>query len=300
MNGFSEWLVAQEGTEAGKTLALCLALLAAVLHAFFGALQKGKTDPWTSRTVIDGSYCLIAVPFLFLVPVPEPDVWPLFAIAWIIHIGYKTSQAASYTAGSYLVVYPVVRGISPVFTVIGAGMLFGEYFAPLQWLGVAMLVGGILGFSAYNLRHVTVDRDRLPRAIGLACLTGGTVALYTTWDAYVIRATEDPLTFIAWFFFLDGLAFPLGWLVLKRRMPGFDPAIARLGLTGAITAYFSFGSIMLATRLDKVGEAAVLRETSVLFSALISWLVLKEGVGPRRLVLMALIAAGAVIVEWGG
>jgi drug/metabolite transporter (DMT)-like permease len=295
----SEWLISLEGTEAGKTLALWLALLAAVLHAFFGALQKGKTDPWTSRTVIDGSYSLIAVPFLFLVPFPEPHIWPLFAIAWVIHVGYKMSQAASYSAGSYMVVYPVVRGISPVFTVIGAGILFNEVFAPLQWLGVALLVSGILGFSAYNLRHVTLDRARLPLAIGLACLTGGFVALYTTWDAYVIRATADPFTFIAWFFFLDGMAFPLGWLLLKRRKPGFDPAIVKLGVIGAVTAYFSFGSIMLATRLDKVGEAAVLRETSVLFSALISWLVLKEGVGPRRLALMALIAAGAVIVEWG-
>jgi drug/metabolite transporter (DMT)-like permease len=296
----SEWLISLEGTEAGKTLALCLALLAAVLHALFGALQKGKTDPWTSRTVIDGSYSLIAVPFLFVVPFPEPHIWPLFAIAWVIHVGYKMSQAASYSAGSYLVVYPVVRGISPVFTVIGAGILFAETFAPLQWLGVACLMGGILGFSAYNLRYVTADREQLPRAIGLAVMTGGLVALYTTWDAFVIRATANPFTFIAWFFFLDGLAFPLGWLVLKRRIPKVDPALVRLGLVGAVTAYFSFGSIMMATRLDKVGEAAVLRETSVLFSALISWLVLKEGVGPRRLALMALIAAGAVIVETGG
>lgn len=296
----SDWLISLEGTEGGKTLALCLALLAAVLHAFFGALQKGKTDPWTARTVIDGSYSLIAVPFLFLVPFPEPHIWPLFAIAWLIHVGYKMSQAASYSVGSYLVVYPVVRGISPVFTVIGAGILFGEVFAPLQWLGVFLLVSGILGFSAYNLRHVTLDRARLPLALAMASLTGGLVALYTTWDAYVIRATADPFTFIAWFFFLDGLAFPLGWLLLKRRLPGFDLRIARLGVIGAVTAYFSFGSIMLATRLDKVGEAAVLRETSVLFSALISWLMLKEGVGPRRLALMALIAAGAVIVEWGG
>lgn len=296
----SDWLISLEGTDGGKTLALCLALLAAVLHAFFGALQKGKTDPWTSRTVIDGTYCLIAIPFLFIVPFPEPHVWPLFAIAWVIHIGYKSCQAASYSVGSYLVVYPVVRGISPVFTVIGAGLLFGEFFAPLQWVGVACLVAGILGFSAYNLAHETVDRARLPQAIGLACITGGFVALYTTWDAYVIRATADPFTFIFWFFFLDGLAFPLGWLALKRRMPRFDLSIVKLGVIGAITAYFSFGSIMLATRLDKVGEAAVLRETSVLFSALISWLVLKQGVGPRRLALMALIAAGAVIVEWGG
>lgn len=296
----SDWLVSLEGTEAGSTLALWLALLAAVLHALFGALQKGRTDPWTARTAFDLSYALMAVPMLFLVPPPEPHVWPLLAAAWAIHVGYKLSQAATYSAGAYLVVYPVVRGVSPVFTVIGAGLLFGEHFAPLQWLGVAMLVGGIMGFSIWNLRHVTLDRALLPRALGLAVLTGGFVALYTTWDAYVIRSTANPFTFIAWFFFLDGLAFPLGWLALNRRLPRWEGHVVRLGLTGAVIAYFSFGSIMLATRIDKVGEAAVLRETSVLFSALIAWLVLKEGVGPRRLALMALIAAGAVVVEWGG
>ena len=72
------------------------------------------------------------------------------------------------------------------------------------------------------------------------------------------------------------------------------------GVLGAVVAYMSFGSIMLATRLDKVGEAAVLRETSTVFAALIGWLVLRETVGPRRIALMTLIAVGAVIVEFGG
>ena len=81
--------------------------------------------------------------------------------------------------------------------------------------------------------------------------------------------------------------------------PALGPLMAR-GLIGAFVALFSFGSIMLATRLDNVGEAAVLRETSTVFAAVIGWVVLKEKVGPRRLALMALIAAGAVIVEFGG
>ena len=71
------------------------------------------------------------------------------------------------------------------------------------------------------------------------------------------------------------------------------------GLIGGIIAPLSFGSIMLATRLDKVGEAAVLRETSTLFAALIGWLFLKETVGPKRAALMGLIALGAVLVEFG-
>jgi drug/metabolite transporter (DMT)-like permease len=297
----SAWLVSLEGTEAGAQLALGLALLAAFLHALFGALQKGRIDPWTSRAAIDGSYALIALPFaLFVVPWPEPHMWPIFAIAWVIHVGYKLAQASAYSVGAYTVVYPVVRGTGPVFTVIGAGLLFNEHFVFVQWLGVATLVSGILGLAVYNLRHVTLDRARLPLALGLAVLTGGFVAAYTTWDAYGIRATADPFTFIAWFFLIDGIAFPLGYLAIKRRLPRPFAPIARLGITGALVAYLSFGGIMLATRLDNVGEAAVLRETSVVFAALIGWLLLGEKVGPRRLALMALIAAGAVIVEFGG
>ena len=91
-----------------------------------------------------------------------------------------------------------------------------------------------------------------------------------------------------------------GWKKCVSTTYNASKSIVRLGLSGAFIAFFSFGSIMMATRLDKVGEAAVLRETSTLFAALIGWLVLKEGIGPRRLALMALIAAGAVIVEFGG
>ena len=70
------------------------------------------------------------------------------------------------------------------------------------------------------------------------------------------------------------------------------------GPLGGIVAIASFGSLLLATRLGKIGEAAVLRETSTVFAALIGWVFLKETVGLSRVVLIALIALGAVIVEF--
>ena len=151
--------------------------------------------------------------------------------------------------------------------------------------------------------HLELGQDTLKLALFLAFLTGGFVALYTTYDAYGIRATANPFTFLAWFFFLDGLSFT-PWLAARRWVkmpdrPELAPLVKR-GVIGALVAFFSFGSIMLATRLDKVGEAAVLRETSTVFAALIGWLMLGEKVGPRRLILMTLIAVGAVVVEMGG
>ena len=299
----SAWLISLEGTEAGHQLALILAVSAAFLHAVFGALQKGRHDPWLSRGAIDASYGLMAAPFaLFVVPWPEPHMWVIFAGAFVIHTAYKLLQAQAYTKGAYTVVYPVVRGTGPLFAVIGAYLIFGETFTAIQWLGVAILLAGIFGLAVYNLIFLETARETLPAALMLAFATGLFVALYTTYDAYGIRATADPFTFLAWFFMIDGVAMPVLAVIRYRNMthrPNLPPLLLRGGIGGLI-AFASFGSIMLATRLDKVGEAAVLRETSTVFAALIGWLVLRETVGPRRIALMALIAAGAVIVEMGG
>lgn len=298
----SAWIISLEGTQAGQTAALLLALLAAFLHAVFGALQKGRHDPWISRAAIDCWLFVLSIPLIMLVPFPEPHLWPIFVGALVIHFGYKCLQAQAYTKGAYTVVYPVVRGTGPLFTVIGAYLLFGEVFTLAQWIGVAVLSAGIFGLAAYNLVFLVTDRATLRPALGYAVVTGLFVALYTTYDAYGIRAAADPFTFLAWFFFLTAVDIPaLVAMRMRHRLEGVDlrPLVWR-GLAGAVIAYGSFGSVMLATRLDKVGEAAVLRETSTVFAAVIGWIFLKETVGPRRVALMALIALGAVIVEMGG
>ena len=299
----SETIVALSGTDAGARLAMVLALVAALLHAVFGALQKGRHDPLLSRGAIDISYGLMAAPFaLFVVPWPEPHMWPIFAGVVVIHIGYKFAVLASYRRGAFTVVYPIMRGTGPLFTVIGAWLLFGENFTLGQWFGVVVLLAGLYGLAAYNVATVTVDRASLKPAIGFAVLTGLFVALYTTFDAYGIRASSDPFTFLAWFFFLDGLTFPvIAWRAYRQMpdAPALGPLMLR-GVAGGLVAFGSFGSVMMATRLDQVGEAAVLRETSTVFAAAIGWLFLGERVGPRRLALMGLIAVGAVIVEAAG
>lgn len=299
----SQWITSIEGTETGHHVAMLLALTAAFLHAIFGSLQKGRIDPWLSRGAIDTAQVLMALPIaLFLVPWPQGGEWLLILGALPIHFTYKLGMALAYSRGAFTVVYPVVRGMGPVFTVFGAWVVFGEVFTLTQWLGVIVLLTGIFGLAVYNLRTIEVARDTLVPALWLAAGTGALVALYTTYDAYAIRGTPDPFTFLAWFFVICSVDMPVLAALRWRKMTDRpDPLrLARLGTMGAIIAFGSFGSVMLATRLDKVGEAAVLRETSTVFAAVIGWLVLKETVGPRRIALMTCIALGAVIVELGG
>ncbi len=299
----ADWVLAIEGTPEGARAALLLALLAAVAHAVFGALQKGRHDPWLTRGAIDTWLFLLAGPVaLFLVPWPEGHVWWILAGALGIHFVYKLLMAMAYSRAAFTVVYPVVRGTGPLATVAFAAVVFAEHYSALQWLGVLMLSGGILMLALFNLRQVTVGRAELRAGLLIAFVAGISVAVYTTYDAWGIRATPDPFTFLAWFFFVTAVDFPLiaAWRWSQMIDPPDPGPLIWRGFFGALIALLSFGSIMLATRLDKVGEAAVLRETSVVFAALIGWFFLRERVGPVRGALVVLIAAGAIVVEFGG
>lgn len=299
----SEYLVSIAGTPEGARLAVILALISAFFHASFGALQKGRHDPWLTRGAIDIWLLLLSAPIaLFLVPWPEPVVFLMLLGAIIIHFCYKYIMATAYERAAYTVVYPVVRGTGPLVTVLAASIIFQEQYTMLQWAGVLCLSGGILLLALRNLSEETLDPASLKSGLKWALAGGVAVAVYTTWDAFGIRLAANPFTFLAWFFFLTALDFPIVAYLRWRKLdvtPQPGPLLLR-GLAGALIAYVSFGGVMLATRLDNVGEAAVLRETSTVFAAVIGWVFLKEAVGPRRLVLMGLIALGAVIVEMGG
>ncbi len=298
-----EWLVSLEGTDQGRQLATLLVLTAALAHAAFGALQKGKHDPWVARGSIDLWFTLVSAPVaLFVVPWPEGAMWGVLVGAMVIHFIYKVTMALAYEYAAYTVVYPVVRGSGPLVTVIFASVVFHEHFTLVQWLGVACLSGGILLLALRNLSEEVIDPWRVKVALVWAVLCGLMVAIYTTYDAWGIRQATDPFTFLAWFFFLSGVDMPI-IAILKLRKSDDRPQIGPLmwrGFAGAVIGWISFGGVMIATRLDKVGEAAVLRETSTVFAALIGWFILGEKVGPRRLALMTLIAIGAIIVEMGG
>ena len=162
---------------------------------------------------------------------------------------------------------------------------------------------GMIGMGIAILTTLAVAgvSDPLSWVLIIAGLGGILVAVYTIYDAYGIRATPDPFTFLAWFFLITAIDFPViaVWRYVRMLDPPALAPLLRRGLAGALIAYVSFGAVMLATRIDKVGQAAVLRETSVVFAAVIGWAFLGERLGWLRASLVMLIAAGAVVVEFG-
>ncbi len=300
-----ETIVELAGTPAGSTLALALVLLSALSHALFGAINKGGSDAWLNRAAINICYGAMAAPFaLFVLPWPTADLWPWIALTYFIHIFYEAFQSSAFNRGAFTVVYPIARGTGPLAAAVLAGFVFGETLDPGQWGGVLLLSSAIFTLAFLNMRAAKIDlagAAALKGAIGMALLTGIMVAIYTTVDAYGIRQAANPFTFLAWFFTTGGLGFPvLAYFRWRRNPVPLDlNDLGMRGVSGALIAFLSFGSILLATRLDQVSEAAALRETSIIFATAIGVLIFREKVSLLRLGAILFIALGAILVEFG-
>lgn len=302
-----EWVVALAGTPAGAQWATALALLSALAHATFGAVNKGGRDPLLNRGAINVAYALIAAPFaLFILPWPSPALWAVLALSYGVHILYEWLQATSFLKGDFSVVYPLARGVGPLASAALAGLVFSESLGAGQWFGILLLSAAIMAFAAVNM----ADRGLGPAhvaglraAVLTALATGLMVAVYTTVDAYGMRVAEDPFTFLAWMFFSGGFGFPIiAYRRWRRMAPEARPPLGPLALRGAygaVIAIISFGSAMVATRLGQVGEVAALRETSIVFATAIGVFIFREPIDQRRVALVALIVLGAVLVEAG-
>jgi len=296
-----ELIVSLSGTQAGEALALALIMLSAIAHATFGAINKGGVDPFLNRGIINVCYGLIMLPFaLFVVPWPTPWIWSLLGVSYLIHILYEYLQASAFSKGDFTIVYPIARGTGPLVAMLLALVVFQERFSFWQWIGGIGLSASIIGLALVNIRRAK-HLPNLSSAILTALATGVMVAVYTMVDAYGIREAANPFTFIVWFFTLGGVGFPLiaaaRWHKFQIKPPLGDLALR--GLFGGIFALMSFGSVMLATRLGSVGEAAALRETSIIFATAIGVLIFHEKIDAARLALIGGIAAGAILVEMG-
>jgi len=300
-----EYFVDLAGTQTGEKLALVLALVSAFAHAVFAAINKGGIDPYLNRGSINIFYSLMAAPFaLFVFPLPEGFLIPVLALSYLLHLGYEWLQAEAFQRGAFTLVYPIARGTGPLITALLAILVFYETLEFGQWLGLLLLSGAIISLAGVNMTEKGIDaasRAVLFPSILLALAAGIAVAFYTTVDAYGIRLAVNPFTFLAWFFFLGGFGFPIVAFFRYQQMdpkPALKPLAIR-GITGALIAFFSFATLMLATRIGKVSEAAALRETSIIFATGIGILFFKETVSKRKLAVIVLIALGAVLVEFG-
>jgi drug/metabolite transporter (DMT)-like permease len=270
-------------------------LFAAACHAGWNALIKVGLDPLSTTTLISlgsGLVALVALPF---VGMPAAAAWPWIVASTVIHLFYFAALVEAYRTGDLGHVYPIARGSAPLMTAAASAFFVGERLSLLSWSGIVLLAAGVLLLSARGSRELThVDK----RAVGFALLTALTICAYSVVDGVGARASLNPQSYVMWLFV--GIALVLPPYALWRDGRDVIPAMQRYwlrGFAGGGLQVLSYGIAVWAMTIAPIAIVASLRETSVLFGAILAVTVLKEPLRAIRIVAALLILCGLVLLR---
>lgn len=275
---------------SGVTFAV---LGAALMHAAWNAIIKAGRDPLLDMALLTlaGSLLAIAIALIATVPPPGAAAWPYIAASTVVHIGYYATLAAAYRAGDLSHGYPIMRGTAPLLTAIGTWLALGESLSAGATLGVLLICGGVLSLGM-------AGRGASRQATGWALLNALIIAIYTLADGAGVRVSGDALGYVVWLFVVHGLPFGLGVLAVKRGTFLRHAAKNwRRGFAGALLSGLSYGIALWAMTRAPVAVVAALRETSVIFGALIGAWLLKEGHFRERIWGAAAVLAGLIALK---
>jgi drug/metabolite transporter (DMT)-like permease len=280
-------------TGAIDPLVFAAVLSAAAMHAGWNASLKLKLDPFLAMTRITALAGIIAVPMLLYFGFPRLAAWPWLIGSIVLHLGYYVALTEAYRHADMSQVYPIARGGAPLLTTAGALLFINEPITAQGLLGILSLGGGVVLMS-FAGREKALDW----RTILLSLLTAVIICGYTLVDGLGARAAGDPHAYSAALFFIDGI--PLLLFALWRH--GWDKiaALFRRPGTALVGGAMSLGSYWIAIWAMTVAPIAIvaaLRESSVLFAALIAHIILREPLRPKRAMAAGFICLGLALIR---
>jgi drug/metabolite transporter (DMT)-like permease len=278
-----------------STFVFAAVLFAAACHAGWNAAIKRGLDPLATTVLISIGAALVSAVFLPVVGLPARAAWPWCVASVLIHLFYFAALIESYRAGDMGQVYPIARGTAPLLTATATTLLIGEPLGRAGWGGIILLVAGVLLLSLRGGRDLAkLDR----RAVGFALFTAVTVCGYSVVDGMGARSAGDPNAYSVALFV--GIGPVMAIYALARRGGEIVPAMARdwsIGLAGGALQVGSYAIAIWAMTLAPIAIVAALRETSVLFGAVIAVVFLKEPLRASRIIAAAMIVAGLTLIR---
>ncbi|HJQ58815.1 MAG TPA: EamA family transporter [Vineibacter sp.] len=286
-----------------------LLLAAGLMHATWNALLKSDTtDRLTTFGIIMASGMVLGGLILPFLPAIDASAWKWLVGSTIIHVFYYFFLLRAYAHGDLSHTYPIARGLGPLLVALFSGRLLGEALRVQDIAGVILLSAGLIALAmparrlpgAPRSSPEAVRRHRL--ATAFAILTGLTIAGYIVVDGLGVRAAgptfEHKVAYIAWLNVVEG-----PWLLLFALLRRPEAVFAYMrrgwwrGAAGGTIAAIGYGIAIWALSQGPMAHVAALRETSVLFGALMGTLLLGEPFGPRRVAAAAVIVAGLVLMN---
>jgi len=285
-------------------------LAAAVTHATWNAIAHGIRDQLLGFGLIGAGGILVAIPLVIASPFPLSACWPYLVASIIIHVFYNLLLMRSYRHGQFGQVYPLARGTSPLVVTVLAAAFAAERPSVAQVAGVLVVSCGLAllvlagrtgrraaagGGSGSAGRGGGIGRAALIAAVG----TGLTIAAYTTVDGLGVRLSGSSVAYIGWLMLLESLCVP-AWALARRRhelLSGTSRRVLGSGLLAGGLSVLAYGLVLWAQTRGDLAPIAALRETSVIFGAVIGTVVFREPFGRWRIAATLLVVIGVLLLN---
>jgi drug/metabolite transporter (DMT)-like permease len=310
-------------------LVFALVAGAAVLHVWWNVLLKTAGDPLRAAAIglTAGSAVIIPIALVLWVvlgPAPlSPEVVGLAIVSGFFESVYFGFLAAAYRRGDLSVIYPLARGSAPLLAVLAGVVILGERLGAAGFVGVALLLVGLLWLQRpwRFLRAHTRDGGA---AAAFALATGVAIASYSAVDRVAVRQTEPWL--YAALIWPVGVVFLWTWILARDRrsrsgpvssagaidlLDGAGPAVTSVPAThlptaalGGVMTLAAYLLILVAFTIAPLTAVAPLRESAIVLASGWGAIRLREATGrpeaARRIAASVVVLLGALLLAADG
>jgi drug/metabolite transporter (DMT)-like permease len=272
-------------------LSIVLVLSAAFLHASWNALLRGGADRTQSMLIMSVTLGIAGFAMMAIAGLPAAASAAYVFASGLVHLVYNALLVRMYRSGDLGETYPVARGSSPALVALGGSLFAGEWMNLPGTIGIGLVCAGIFMLAAARGRLRAMN---LPAALA----TGVSIAAYTVVDGLGVRASGNWIAYTGGIFAFF-LAVPIWYLARRQRAMFAVPlAEAAKAASGGLISLAAYGAIIWAMQANAMGAVSALRETSVVFAALLGATFLNERLTGLRIAACCIIAIGAACVGW--
>jgi len=271
--------------------ALTILLLAAVLHATWNFLLKKAANKMivTSWALLVCAGC--ALPILLVGPPIPIAALPYAFLSAGFEAAYYLTLTYAYGVGEFSMVYPTARGTAPLFLILWSMLFLGQNPSILGVVGIGLIVLGIITIG-YTRKLGTMGYRNWPFVVALVVAV--TISAYTVVDGKAVQIA-NPVSYIALVFLLTALfSFPgLRKLGEKHHMTRRERITTALI---GVLVFLAYALVVFVYSIAPVVYAGSIREVSIVFGAILGWLLLKEEFGLTRTLGSILLFAGIFLI----
>lgn len=283
-------------------LALVIVVIAAILHASWNLLAKKSKKKmafiWWFLLIATIGYLPM---FLYYWPgtTVSPTGWICIVATGILHALYFWFMGGAYERGDLSLVYPLSRGSGPLLVPVLAIIFLQEQLSFAGVVGIFLVVLGIYVIHLKSFSMVSfIGPFRALRgsASVWALCTGGTIAGYSLVDKVGVGLVYPPV--YIYLMFVISLLLLSPYVLAKQRAALKLEWLVNKGpvLIDGFLVLFTYLMILFAFRLSKVSYVVAAREVSIVFSALLGIIWLKEKHATQKIAGAALITIGVVFI----